>query len=148
MKYGRRLNIDASKVKSDLKKSDLTFEQKTRLELIAHWIDGVTYIQLATKYQIHRETVAEWLRYYESEGLEGLKRPLKPIEKKILDIDELKSLLNGSGETDKIKLNALIELAKTKNTNQTAVNHNITPQGLLKWKRKFLKGEIPVSQFF
>ena len=137
--------IDAQQVKSDAKRSDLTNEQQTRLNLICDWIDGMTYMQLAIKYNIHRFSVSEWIGYYESEGLEGLNRPIKPMKKHTLDATELRKVLLGCGESDKPKIAALVQLAETKNTNETAAKHSVTPQGLLKWKRKYLSGELPLT---
>jgi transposase len=105
----------------------------------------MTYVQLAIKYNIHRLSVSEWLGYYETDGLNGLNRPIKPMKKNTLDATELKKILVGCGESDALKISALIELAETKNTNQTAANNGITPQGLLKWKRKYLSGELPLT---
>ena len=148
VKNGRKLKINFDQFKKDCKRRELTENQLLRLEVISLAIAGVNYGEICVKYDLHRSTVTEWCRYYQNEGLKGLDRPLKPIEKKILDAAELISLLSGSGETDRAKLLALIELSESGNTKATAKNHKITPQGLLKWKRKYLAGEIPASQFF
>ena len=148
VRNGRKLKINFDRFKMDCQRNNLTQPQELRLEVISLAIAGVNYGEISEKYDLHRSTVTEWCNYYKNEGLKGLDRPLKPIEKKILDAAELISLLSGSGETDRAKLLALIELSESGNTKATAKNHKITPQGLLKWKRKYLAGEIPASQFF
>ena len=143
-----RIDIDYKEVVKDHNRTDLTPEQRIRIDVISLAVAGVHYTEIGEKYNLHRATITEWLHYYKKEGLEGLKRPIKPIIKNAIDAEILRGYLQGSSENDKIKLTALIELAETKNTNQTAKNHQVTPQGLLKWKRNFLSGELPASQAF
>ena len=137
------IEIDLQKLTSDRKKRGLTVEQKTRLALIAEWADGATHRHLTTKYAVHPSTVTEWLGYYAAEGLEGLKRPIRPIQRHNLDIQELRNLLPTVNASDNKKLLALIDLVESKQLNETATLHGITPQGLAKWRRQFLAGELP-----
>ncbi len=119
-------------------------EALTRLRAIEAYQTGKSQREVAEEFGIHQTTVGEWLRMYEEGGAEALKVPLKPRPKHELNEHEIHALLQQGVEEKSVpKLAALLELAQTRKLNHTAQNHDVTPQALMKWRRQFIKGEIP-----
>lgn len=119
-------------------------EALTRLRAIEAYQEGKTQREVAEEFGIHQTTVGEWLKMYEKGGAEALKVPLKPRPKHFLDENEIHALLQqGVDEKSVPKLAALLELAQSNKLSPTAENHDVTPQALMKWRRQFLKGELP-----
>lgn len=120
-------------------------EALTRLRVIEYVQGGKTQREAAEKFGIHQTTVGEWLRMYETGGAEALKVPIKPRPVHVLDLGELRALVGHVGEKYAPRIAALIDLATSKKLNETAAAHNLTPQGLAKWRREYLAGKWPVS---
>lgn len=119
-------------------------EALTRLRAIEAYQEGKTQREVAEEFGIHQTTVGEWVKMYEKGGAEALKVPLKPRQKHELNENEIHALLQQGVDGKSVrKLAALLELAHSKKLNHTAQNHDVTPQALMKWRRQFLKNEIP-----
>lgn len=112
----------------------------TRLQAVeAYQKGGLTLQDLAEKFGVHKTTISEWIKMYEEGGVDRLKVPLKPRTKHVLDVAELEDLLK---HQDDRRLRALLALAKTGHLNETAQAYGVTPQGLAKWRRQYLNGEL------
>lgn len=109
-----------------------------RLRVIEYYQAGNSQRATAEEFGIHQTTVGEWVKMYQEGGAEALKVPVKPRKKTKLDVSELRAIVSEKYAT---KVAALIDLAVSGKTNQTAEKHDITPQGLLKWKREYLEGK-------
>ena len=118
-------------------------EALTRLRVIEYVQGGKTQREAAEKFGVHQTTVGEWLRMYQEGGAEGLKVPLKPRPKHVLNVEELRGLARHVGEKYAHRIAALLDLAVSGKLNETAAAHGVTPQGLAKWRREYLAGKWP-----
>lgn len=109
-----------------------------RIKVIEYYQQGHNQRDTAKKFGIHQTTVGEWIKMYQEGGAEALKVPVKPRTKTKLDATELRSIVS---EKYARQISALIDLAVSRKTNETAEKHGVTPQGLLKWKREYLEGK-------
>lgn len=113
---------------------------KTRMEAIAMYQNGKgTLKDIADRFGVHLTTISEWINMYEQGGVQRLKAPLKPRPKHVLDAKALEALAQTS---DDRRIHAILALAQGKGLNETASQYNVTPQGLAKWRRQYLNGEL------
>ena len=120
-------------------------EALTRLRAIEAVQSGLSQREVAEKFNVHQTTIGEWLHMYEQGGPEALKVPMKPRHRHKLNADELRGLVGNVSEKYAPRIAALIDLAASKKLNETAAAHDITPQGLAKWRREYLAGKWPVT---
>lgn len=112
---------------------------KTRLKAIEMYQSGVyTLEDLAQFFGVHKTTISAWINMYEEGGIERLKAPMKPRPVHILDA----KLLSEQAKSGDRRLLALLDLANGKGLNETAAAYGVTPQGLAKWRRQYLNGEL------
>lgn len=114
-------------------------EAKTRLRAVEEYLSGkTTYRELGEKYGVHQTTIREWCLMYEAGGVARLKTYMKPRPVHVLDLAELEAR---AFETpgDEVIL-SLLDLARGAGLNDTAAKWGISPQGLAKRRRKYLKG--------
>lgn len=128
-----------------MKKITLTPEALTRLRAIEYYNEGHSQRETARKFGVHFTTIGEWLKMYTNGGEAALNVPLKPRPVHILDVDELRGLVGVVAEKFAPRIAALIDLATSKQLNETAIAHGVTPQGLMKWRRDFIAGKWPVT---
>ena len=111
---------------------------KVRLRAVeAYQKGGVTMRDLAVQFSVHVTTISEWVKMYEQGGVERLNAPLKPRSKHELNVEELEAR-HKAAPLD-VRIASLLDLARSGNLNETAAAWNITPQGLAKRRRKYLK---------
>ena len=118
-------------------------EALTRLRAIELIQLGKSQKEVASIFNVHQTTIGEWLRMYYQDGTERLKVPMKPRPRHELDIEQLEKLVGNVSAKYVTRINALLELAKTKKLNETAAVHGVTAQGLAKWRREFLARRWP-----
>lgn len=117
-------------------------EALSRLRAIEMLQSGKSQKEVASEFKVHQTTIGEWLRMYK-EGTERLKAPMKPRPRHELEIDQLEKSVGNVATKYVCRINALIDLAKTKKLNETAEMHGVTAQGLAKWRREYLAGKWP-----
>lgn len=118
-------------------------EALSRLRAIEMLQSGKSQKEVAAEFNVHQTTIGEWLKMYEEEGTERLKAPMKPRPRHEMSIEQLEKLVGNISPKYVPRINALIQLAKTKKLNETAAMHGVTPQGLAKWRREYLAGKWP-----
>jgi len=118
-------------------------EALTRLRAIEYYQAGHSQRETAAKFGVHFTTIGEWVKMYAEGGAEALKVPLKPRPVHVLDADELRGLVGSVSDKYAPRIAALLDLAESKKLKETATLHDITPQGLAKWRREYLAGKWP-----
>lgn len=119
-------------------------EPLSRLRAIEMLQSGKSQKEVAAEFNVHQTTIGEWLRMYEEEGTERLKAPMKPRPRNEMSIEQLEKLVGNISQKYVPRINALIELARTKKLNETAAMYGVTAQGLAKWRREYLAGKWPI----
>lgn len=113
---------------------------KVRLRAIEMYQSGnVTLKDVAAQFGVHITTISEWVRMYETGGVERLNAPMKPRPVHHLDAGRLAAEL--AADPGNATLASLLDLATGKGLNETAEKFGISPQALAKRRRVYLKSK-------
>ena len=113
---------------------------KVRLRAIEKYQTGkVTLRDVAEEFGVHITTVSEWIRMYETGGVERLNAPMKPRPVHNLDTGQLAAEL--AADPGNETLASLLDLSNGAGLNDTAAKYGISPQALAKRRRVYLKSK-------
>lgn len=112
---------------------------KLRLAAVEMRLSGATLQACADQYNVHPTTIGEWVHMYQTDGVERLNTYRKPRPVHHLDATKLQQEITSATDNQHRRLSALLELANGARLDQTAAKYSVTPQGLAKWRREYLK---------
>lgn len=113
---------------------------KVRLRAIEKYQKGgCTLRDVAEEFGVHITTVSEWIRMYETGGVERLNAPMKPRPVYHLNAAQLAAELAADPGNEIIA--SLLDLANGAGLNDTAAKYGISPQALAKRRRVYLKSK-------
>lgn len=117
----------------------LTEAGKIRARMIEEYQKGATAADLARKYKYEKSTVHMYIREYEEQGLAALNKERRPRETVHLTPAQWRTHLNAAtDDRERQYLQALLDVSMKKTSlNSAAARCGISPQGLMKVRRKY-----------
>lgn len=117
----------------------LTEAGKTRAKMIEEYQRGVPVADLEKKYGYEKSTIYLYVREYQERGLEALNVERRPRETKHLTPAQWRAHLDAATDArEREYLQALLDVALKKiSLNDAAARVGVTPQGLMKVRRKY-----------
>jgi transposase len=112
---------------------------KIRLKAIEMYQKGSTKRDVSIQFCVHETTIAEWITMYEEGDVERLNTYMKPRPIYELNAKSIrKDIKKASGKESEV-LQSLLDLANGMSLNDAAEKNGISPQGLAKRRRMYLK---------
>ena len=137
--FARRLEL--KQPHSNMKKiiTTLTDEGKTRAKMVQEYQQGASAADLAKKYRYEVSMVYKYVRDYEQEDIAALNKERRVRETvKLTPAQWRAHLAAATDEREREYLTTLLRIAEKKvSLSDAATGLGITPQGLMKIRRKY-----------
>lgn len=117
----------------------LTPAGRTRARMIEEFQKGATAADLAQKYGYEKSTIYLYIREYQEHGLAALNVERRPRSTEHLTPAQWRAHLDAATDArEREYLQAILEVAEKKiSLNDAAARCGVTPQGLMKVRRKY-----------